>query len=436
MTEPFVLEIRKPFSTFVEGKPTPIPYIIDGLLPEAAFSVLGGKAKHGKSSMSRIEAVAIAKGQPFLDRETKQGEVLLCSLEDPSQHVDNCLTILDYNPDKDAGIHIVSKLPRKVEETMDILAKTLAQMRHVRFVVLDTLAKVLRAKDSGNYDEMLTLCEMLHKLARETGVHIQALTHCKKVQPEDPFDGFLGSVEVRAEPDTNIVLYDSRGKRLLQSETRMGMPWEATEICAEMESIGKTSMVKRFYFGETLAKTTEVQAIAHEENTKTLMKSRIIAALKQHGGEWKMSECLDSIVGKRETKYECRDELIKNDKVIKMSGVSGSKTNPLKLILLQPEWTPNPVKVSQPTPQAPVETPTAVSVVTKCSVRGCSQPSMKCAGNVAFCSGHVANALKFNRSELTEAKDYAVRYPNNPHWKSEILRLEALITEMEGPCVN
>jgi RecA-family ATPase len=85
MTKPFTLEIHEPFSTFTEGAPTPIPFVIDSLLPKAALSVLGGKAKHGKSSMSRCEAVSVAKGLPFLDRPTTQGEVLLCSLEDPRQ---------------------------------------------------------------------------------------------------------------------------------------------------------------------------------------------------------------------------------------------------------------------------------------------------------------------------------------------------------------
>jgi hypothetical protein len=356
----FVLEIRKPFSTFTEGKPTPIPYLIDGLLPEAAFSVLGGKGKHGKSSMSRIEAVAIAKGSPFLERATKQSEVLLCSLEDPVQHVDNCLKVLDYNPAKDAEIHMVSKLPRRVEETAEILAKNLASMPQVKFVVLDTLAKVLRAKDSGSYDEMLTLCEMLHTLARETGVHIQALTHCKKVQPEDPFDGFLGSVEVRAETDTNIVLYDSRGKRLLQSETRMGTPWEPTEICAEMATIGKSQMVKRFYFGDTLAKAAEEQAVAQEGNIKATVKSRIITALKSNGGDMKLKDCFEVITGAQEMKYECRDELIR-EKVIKMSGVAKSSANPFVLKLLKPDWTPSQVTVAHVAPSATeVEPPSKV----------------------------------------------------------------------------
>ncbi len=414
----FQLEIRKPFSTFTEGKPTPIPYTIDGLLPDAAFSVLGGKAKHGKSSMSRIEAVAIAKGSPFLDRPTKQGEVLLCSLEDPAQHVDNCLRVLDYDPAHDAEIHIVSKLPRRVEETVEILAKTLATMPHVKFVVLDTLAKVLRATDSGNYDEMLSLCEKLHTLARETGVHIQALTHCKKVQPDDPFDGFLGSVEVRAETDTNIVLYDSRGKRLLQSETRMGTPWEATEICAEMATIGKSQMVKRFYFGETLAKSVEVQSTAHEDNIKTTMKFRIITALKAHGGEWKMSECLDSITGKREMKYECRDELIKNDKAIKMSGVSGSKTNPLRLILVKPDWTPSPVTVSTPeTSSAP--TPDEEKAQEKT--------------NIESSIGH-------KRKRLAELKEYAAQSSGDSysHWSQKVTGMEqeivVLSAKLEALC--
>jgi len=94
----FKLEIHQPYSTFTDGKPTVIPYVIDGLLPKAAFSVIGAKPKHGKSSFARIEAVAVAKGQTFLDRPTTQGEVLLCSLEDSPQHVDNHLQLLGYDP--------------------------------------------------------------------------------------------------------------------------------------------------------------------------------------------------------------------------------------------------------------------------------------------------------------------------------------------------
>ena|ERR1017187_5344010 len=347
----FEIEIHKPFSTFVEGRPTPIPYTIDGLLPRAAFSVLGAKPKHGKSSMSRIEAVCVAKGSSFLDRPSEQGEVLLCSLEDPRQHVDNCLKVLGYDPEQDAQIHIVNKLSYDITQTIDALATALAKMSNVKLVILDTLAKVIRASDIKDYSEMLTLCEQLHLLARESGTHIQALAHCKKVQPEDPFDGFLGSVEIRAETDTNIVLYDDRKKRFIQSETRIGTAWEPTELNAELETVGKAQMVKRFYLGESLEKQVADQTVAREKNTKATIKSRIVQTLKSRGGKALMSETLDGITGNDALKYECRDELVK-DVVIKMTGVARSKTNPLCLVLLQTDWS---ASVNQPAPVPAVQ---------------------------------------------------------------------------------
>ncbi len=351
MTQPFTLEVHEPFSTFTDGAPTPIPFVIDGLLPKAALSVLGGKAKHGKSSMSRCEAVAVAKGQPFLGRETEQGEVLLCSLEDPRPHVDNHLALLGYKKGQDRRIHIVNRLARDVTQTVDAVGKYLAQNSDIKFVVLDTLGKVLRARDSGNYDEMLSLCEQLHLLARETGVHIQALAHCKKVQHDDPFDNFLGSVEIRAEADTNVVIYDHRGKRLIKTETRMGIPWDDPRVlCADLETIGKTQMVERFYLGDTTTAIAEQETAAQDKNSHRTVKNSIVAALKANGGDMVMvmAECLDSVIGKQSLKIEMRDELIAEG-VIALEGVAHSKTNPSKLRLLRPDWSEGLV-IANPTP--------------------------------------------------------------------------------------
>jgi RecA-family ATPase len=59
-----------------------IPCVIEGLLTQGGFSILAGKPKLGKSSLSRYEAVCVAKGQPFLGRDTTKGDVLLISLEE------------------------------------------------------------------------------------------------------------------------------------------------------------------------------------------------------------------------------------------------------------------------------------------------------------------------------------------------------------------
>src|ERR1700686_2856917 len=122
------LTLIDPFTTFVDGEPKPIPYVIAGLLTQGGFSILAAKPKHGKSSMSRVQAVAVSKGLPFLDRKTEQGEVLLISLEDQLNVVDNSLKIMGWNPSEDANIQIVEKFPEtmgKGEHRLDCIVEAL-----------------------------------------------------------------------------------------------------------------------------------------------------------------------------------------------------------------------------------------------------------------------------------------------------------------------
>jgi hypothetical protein len=244
----------------------------------------------------------------------------------------------------------VSRLARDITQTVEAIASHLAKNKDIMLVVLDTFAKVLRARNSGDYDEMLTLCEQLHLLARETGVHIQALAHCKKIQHDDPFDNLLGSVEVRAETDTNIVIYDHRGRRLIKSETRMGIPWDdPIELHADVEIVGKSKLVSRFYLGNTLREVKEQKVRAQEKNTRTAIKSGIISLLKENGGEMPMSLCIDGVFWRKESKDEVRDELIA-DGVIEMRGAPHSKTNPLRLRLLKPDWSEGLIVASSALP--------------------------------------------------------------------------------------
>src|SRR5579884_706967 len=172
----FELKLIAPFSTFESGKPTAIPYVIDGLLPEGGFSVLAAKPKQGKSSLSRYEAVCVAKGAPFLGRETGRGDVILVSLEDPRNHVDNCLQGLGYDPSVDAAIHIVERVSPNIAETIQALDDLLIKMPTIRLIIVDTLAKLIRVSDLSEYMETLEAVEQLRNLARKFGhVHIQGV---------------------------------------------------------------------------------------------------------------------------------------------------------------------------------------------------------------------------------------------------------------------
>lgn len=326
----YELELIPPFSTFTLGtQPVPIRYIQDGLLVAGGFSVLSAKAKQGKSSVSRHLAVCVAKGEPFLSRTTEQGEVVLISLEDPLNHVDNALLTLGYDKTHDAPIHIINKLPTTLSETIDALGNKLSKMPDVRLVIADTLAKTIRVKDFDDYAQTLTAVEQIHNLARQfPHLHIQALAHMKKVKTDDPFDGILGSTALRGEPDTSIALYQESGHRIIDTEVRVGHRIPPTILHADIVSSAGADIVTNFHLGRSLA---EVQAertskIAHKKDIS--FEERIIDFLRQSNGVTAQQErILDEVVGKREQLFDAISRLAERG-VIVPEGVKGSKTNP------------------------------------------------------------------------------------------------------------
>jgi hypothetical protein len=179
--EPFQYKLITPYSTRIDGKPVPVPYVIHGLLIAGGLSSLAAKPKMGKSSLSRAEAVAIAKGEPFLGRQTVRGESILFSLEDPGFHVDNCLEGLGYDGKTDEKIYIIDRLPASVDESISALDDLLKTLPNVVLVVIDTLAKFIHVPDLNDYMPVQAQLVKLHGLVRKYPlVHIQLLAHCKK----------------------------------------------------------------------------------------------------------------------------------------------------------------------------------------------------------------------------------------------------------------
>jgi hypothetical protein len=64
-----------------------VRYKVDGIVPD--YGMLGMEvayAKVGKTSLGQALAAAVATGQPFLSRETKQARVLIVAAEDPPEY--------------------------------------------------------------------------------------------------------------------------------------------------------------------------------------------------------------------------------------------------------------------------------------------------------------------------------------------------------------
>src|SRR4051794_18248565 len=171
----FEIKFIEPYTTMQNGKAAPVPSVVEGMLTQGGFSIIGAKPKHYKSSFSRAAGVAVSKGTDFLGRKTTKGEVILVSLEDPINHVDNCLSALGYDPANDARIRIVDKLPPNATQAIDALGEQLSVLSDVRLIVIDTLPKVLRVTDLNDYMKVLGPVEQLRNLAKERFPHLHIL---------------------------------------------------------------------------------------------------------------------------------------------------------------------------------------------------------------------------------------------------------------------
>lgn len=326
---PFQLTFKMPFSTFQgDGTATPTPYLVDGLLTAGGLSVLGAKPKAGKSSLSRYLAVAVAKGTPFLGRETKRGEVVLCSLEDPLSHVDNCLGALGYDPKSDAKIQIVERVSSDLNESIKAIRTALVTMPDTRLVVIDHLAKLLRLPDLSDYMPTLQGIGLLHDLARAfPHVHVLCLAHSKKVRCEDPFDGILGSTALRGEPDTNLVILNERDCRVIVTETRIGRAIPATVLSADVVESAGSNVVQGYSLGQPFDQWEDDQKESLAEKQSAMYAGRITDYLAGCEGQTALqSEVLKAVTGKTH-------HLLKAIKALESDGVLSAGGSPKTLTL-------------------------------------------------------------------------------------------------------
>ena len=331
----FSFKVYEPYSTFKDGKPVPINWTVKGMFTAGGLSLLGAKPKQGKSSLSRFEAVAIAEGQQFLGRATTQGEVVLVSLEDALFHSDNHLHALGYDPHNDAKIHFVVDNAPHYRQGIEGLAELLAKLPNVRMVIIDTYFKFIRFSDSSDWSEVQKAGDAFTALAREhKHVHFQGVVHSKKaVNLVDPFDGFLGSTALRAQTDTNMVIYDADGHNVIQTETRIGTPIPATVLNAETASQDDAVIVTSFSLGESLASLRQCKIEKSERKRDIDYRKNIITHL-QDCPEYTATyqSVMSAVAGRGTLKAAAIVDLV-GVGVLTKTGKAHSKNNPLTLTL-------------------------------------------------------------------------------------------------------
>jgi hypothetical protein len=206
----------------------PVPrteYLVADRIPRGSVVLLAGTPKTGKSRTARELAFCVASGQPFLGWRTAFGAVWYFAFEDKKPEMKASFeglgatgleplhTFIDQAP-----IDLIPKLHR------------MAAAEKPALIIIDTLAKVLRAKNFNDYAEITERFDPLLNLSRESGATLLLLHHASAHSLREGLDAILGSTAVAASVDNALILKRTGNQRILSSVQRIGPDLDPTIV--------------------------------------------------------------------------------------------------------------------------------------------------------------------------------------------------------------
>jgi hypothetical protein len=201
-------------------------WLWDKTLPSGQSSILVAKPKVGKSTLAANLCLAIARGIPFLGRDTQKAPVAYLSLDATLEETKEIFT--DFSMVATDTIFFYS-----AAVPVQPIPWLMQQIREkgIRFAVVDTLQRFFHFQDANAYAEVNNRMEPLLDAARRQKCHILFLHHAKKGEGDD-LDSSIGSQAIRGLCYSFIHLkrLPHSDKRVLRSDQRRGENFDELAI--------------------------------------------------------------------------------------------------------------------------------------------------------------------------------------------------------------
>lgn len=293
----------------------PTQWLVHELLPLVGTSMVGAPPKCGKSVFTRQLCAFVERGEPFLEREVRQGRTLYVSTQEPVEEIVSHFRALGC-----AGQHmpaIVSLLSERID-AMSALAgveATVDGISDLRLLVLDMVVDVLPMRDANEYGEMNQAFAPLRRLAENRKIHICVTHHSKKSQVESAVHAMLGSSAISGGVDQVIRLTeDARFQRYIDTSQRRGPSLPRTLLTWNPE-------LQAMYLGPSLEEERQEQRLTTEDR----IDAALYTYVRDHPCKTR-SEILAAVTGKEVLKRKRLNWLLNEDYFSRSGG--GEKGDP------------------------------------------------------------------------------------------------------------
>jgi hypothetical protein len=213
-----------------------IDFVIDGLIAKGSVNAIAGKPKTGKTTLARGLALAVARGEEFLGRRCYRGTVWYLDFENRRRDVRTHFRKMGAT-DRDSLWLLVGQQAPK-----NIIAAVLQRATEERpdLIIIDTMQRFLKAKNTDDYAEMTLLFDHVISIARQSGAAVLLLTHSSKVE-KSGLDAILGSTAIAGSIDTGILVNRFARYRTISTVQRTGEDLAETLLALD-EATGALSL--------------------------------------------------------------------------------------------------------------------------------------------------------------------------------------------------
>lgn len=282
-----------------------IEWIVQDRLSYGSINLLAGKPKAGKSTLARSLAYCLATGRPFLGHRTISGPVWYLVLEDKRSEVRRHFRELGATGSEPVRFLFGS--------TSDLLAKLTRLAAHERplCIIVDTLQRLVQAKDLNDYAEVTTKLTPVITLSRETGAAVILVHHAGKADRAG-IDTVLGSTALAGSVDNIFLVNRTERYRLLSSIQRIGPDLQETVLT--LDALG----------------CTEIGDTRHEADV-THLQQALLNTLAAAGGGLTRPEWIDACEGRKQTKLEALRRTLESGTTIRTG--AGTKADPYRYFM-------------------------------------------------------------------------------------------------------
>lgn len=188
---------------------TPAEFVVKGFLPKG-LCILGGAPKIGKSWMMLDLCLHVAKGEPFLGMEVKQGTAWYLSLEDTNDRIRQRLACITAEAVDNFQIttreHEPGTMADSLPKTID---KFMRKFPDTKLIVIDTMQMAKGTSKDPQYSGDYTDTGAFKTIADKHKVAMVLITHLRKAADSDTFNEITGSTGITGAADTLMTLKKS-----------------------------------------------------------------------------------------------------------------------------------------------------------------------------------------------------------------------------------